>query len=375
MFPLSLRERAGGKGYVKLGLGLYRHMLTPENFRFARQAGATHIVAHLVNYFANTPRLPSATQSGGDYGTSSLNIPLWSVEELRDLRAAINAEGLELEAIENLDPAHWYDVLLDGPRKQEQLEQVKTIIRRLGEAGIKALGYNFSIAGVWGWMNGPFARGGAESVGVVEAKMPEQTPIPNGQVWNMVYNPDAPPGTVGNVTPEQLWQRLADFLQAVVPVAEEAGVRLGAHPDDPPFQSLRGTARLVYRPELYQQLIDLVPSRCNGLEMCVGTLAEMAEGTIDVYEAVDSYSRQDRIAYVHLRNVRGKVPNYHEVFIDEGDTDMLRVLRILHDNGFEGVVMPDHTPQMTCPAPWHAGMAYALGWMRAAFTMIERERV
>jgi mannonate dehydratase len=358
---------------MKIGLGLYRHMLTPDNYRFARQAGATHIVAHLTNYFANTSRLPGATQHGGDYGSSQRDQPLWTYQELRDLRAAINAEGLELAAIENFDPAHWHDVLLDGPRKREQLDSLKTLIRDMGRAGIPAMGYNFSIAGVWGWVRGPFARGGAESVGVVGAQMPAQTPIPNGQVWNMTYDPDAPPGTVGAVSTDQLWARLAEFLREIVPVAEEAGVRLGAHPDDPPFAELRGTARLVYRPELYQRLIDLVPSRANGLELCIGSLSEMAEGAFDLYEAVDRYSKQDKLAYVHFRNVLGKVPNYHEVFIDEGDVDMYRVLGILTKNGYDGVIIPDHTPQMTCPAPWHAGMAYALGWIRAALMIIERE--
>lgn len=357
---------------MKMGLGLYRHMLTRDNFKFARQAGATHLVVHLVNYFAESARLPSATHSGGDYGSSQPDMPLWSYEELRDLRAAVNAEGLEIAAIENLDPAHWYDVLLDGPRRAEQIENIKTMIRNMGKAGIPALGYNFSIAGVWGWVRGTWARGGAESVGVVEAHMPPQTPIPNGQIWNMVYDPNAPAGFVPPVSQEQLWDRLARFLQDIVPVAAEAGVRLGAHPDDPPFPELRGSARLIYRRELYQKLIDLVPSVYNGLEYCIGSLAEMADNAIDIYEATDSYSRQGRITYVHLRNVRGTVPNYHEVFVDEGDVDMMRILQILHRNGYEGVIIPDHTPQMTCDAPWHAGMAYALGWMRAVFTALER---
>jgi mannonate dehydratase len=92
----------------------------------------------------------------------------------------------------------------------------------------------------------------------------------------------------------------------------------------------------------------------------------------DVYEAVDRYSQAGRIAYVHLRNVRGKVPHYHEAFIDDGDTDMLRVLQVLHRNGFDGVVIPDHTPLLECAAPWHASMAHALGWIRAAMTAVER---
>jgi mannonate dehydratase len=355
---------------MKLALGLYRQMLTAENFRFARQAGATHIVAHLTDYFNTEPRLPDS-RTGLGWGAAGDSSRLWSEEELAALKQAINREGLELAAIENFDPAHWYDVLLDGPKKEEQLENLKTIVRRVGSVGIPCIGYNFSIAGVWGHVAGPYARGGAESVGFLGPEGPAETPIPRGQVWNMVYDRAAAPGQVGPISHDQLWQRLGEFLRALVPVAEEAGVRLAAHPDDPPMPNLRGTARLVYQPDLYQRLLDIVPSPANALEFCQGSVAEMSEG--DVYQAIDRYSQQGAIAYVHFRNVRGKVPNYREVFIDEGDVDMFRALRIYKRNGFDGVMMPDHTPQMTCAAPWHAGMAYALGYMRAAMTAVERE--
>ncbi len=112
------------------------------------------------------------------------------------------------------------------------------------------------------------------------------------------------------------------------------------------------------------------PARSNALELCVGTLAEMTEG--DIYEAVDQYSQQGKIAYIHLRNVVGKVPSYRETFIDEGDVDMLRILSILAKNNFDGVVIPDHTPQMTCAAPWHAGMAHTIGFILAAQAMFRR---
>ena len=160
-----------------------------------------------------------------------------------------------------------------------------------------------------------------------------------------------------------------DVAELYEPVAEEAGVMMAAHPDDPPFETLRGMPRLVYQPSLYQRLLDRVPSPANGLEFCVGTLAEMTEG--DIYEVVDQYSRQGRIGYVHLRNVSGRIPKYHETFLDDGDVDMRRVLGILKRNGFEGVIIPDHTPRLTCAAPWHAGMAWALGWMRAALDGLE----
>jgi mannonate dehydratase len=99
-------------------------------------------------------------------------------------------------------------------------------------------------------------------------------------------------------------------------------------------------------------------------------MAEMNGG--DFYAAIDRYARDQKIAYVHLRNVKGKVPNYTEVFIDEGETDILRILSILHRNGFQGVVIPDHAPAMTCPAPWHAGMAFALGYLRAGMMALDK---
>ena len=195
--------------------------------------------------------------------------------------------------------------------------------------------------------------------------------MPRGMAWNMIYDGKVAPGAEPPVTHEALWRRLEEFLTEVLPIAEKAGVTLAAHPDDPPMPTMRGQPRLVYQPEMYQRLLDLRPSTANALEYCVGTIAEMASG--DVYEATERYSSQGKLAYVHLRNVHGKVPNYHETFLDDGDVDVIRVLKILKQNNFRGVIIPDHTPQMRCDAPWHAGMAYALGYMRGALQTIEAE--
>jgi mannonate dehydratase len=355
---------------MKLGLGLYRHMLNRENFQFARQAGAAHIVAHLVDYFQSSGSDSHDQPTGADTGWGRAGDPdqLWTLDELTSLRKEVNAAGLQLEAIENFDPAHWHDILLDGPRKRDHFENIKTIIRRVGQAGIPMIGYNFSIAGVCGRVKAPFARGDAYSVGM---DGPFDKPVPRGMAWNMIYDPSAPAGVEPTITHDTLWKRLEEFLNEVLPVAEVAGVTLAAHPDDPPMPTMRSQPRLVYQPDMYQRLIDLNPSRASALEFCLGTLAEMTEG--DVYEATDQYSRQGKLAYVHFRNVHGKVPNYRETFVDDGDIDMLRVLRILKANKFEGVIIPDHTPQMTCDAPWHAGMAYALGYMKCALQSIEAD--
>ena len=348
---------------MKLGIGLYRHMLTPAHFRFARQIGCTHVVAHLVNY-SSTDNQPVGSERSGWGAAGDPDAP-WTTEELTGLRKHVEAEGLMLEAIENFDPAHWHDVLLDGPKRDAQMEGLKRLVRSIGKAGIPIMGYNFSIAGVAGRVTGPYARGGAESVGVEEV---DQTPLPLGMAWNMIYDPRAPQGTLPPISSEELWRRLSRFLHEILPVAEEAGVVMAAHPDDPPASMVRGTPRLVYQPHLYQKLLDMAPSPSNALEFCLGTIAEMTEG--NVYEATERYSAQGKLAYVHFRNVRGKVPRYHEVFIDEGDVDMVRVLEILKKNRYAGVLIPDHTPLVECGAPWHAGMAYAVGYMRAALRVI-----
>ncbi|HVG98252.1 MAG TPA: mannonate dehydratase [Chloroflexota bacterium] len=344
---------------MKIGIGLYPQLLTRENFKFVRQAGATHVVAHLPGWARRVGRgLPPEA--------------MWSYEELASLKAALNEEGLQFYAIENFEVEHWYDVLLDGPQRDAQMAGLQDLLRTMGRLGIEVMGYNFSYANVWGRTHGPYARGGARTPAYIAAEAPPDTRIPNGTVWSVQYDKDAPAGDIGEVSEELLWSRFERFLKDLVPVAEAANVRLAMHPADPPFGRLRGTARLVWKPEHYQRLLDLYPSHHNCAEFCQGTVAEM-DGEMDVYEAIDAYAGQQKIAYVHFRNVRGHVPHYVEEFIDAGDVDMVKALRIYKKHGFDGVLIPDHSPEMACSAPWHAGMAYALGWMRAAVSIVEAE--
>ena len=347
---------------MKVGLGLYRDSLNERNYRFAAQAGATHIVAHLARYFGGDT--PTLSRGGEDVGWGDCSDePLWTYEQMSGLVADLKAHGLTLAAIENFSPNFWSDILLDGPNKAEQLEGLKRLIRDAGRAGVPCIGYNFSIAGVWGWVRGPFARGGAMSVGFDLDQIDAQMPIPDGVLWNMRYRPGSGEAQPIQVSTEELWQRLNDMLNILVPVAEEAGVRLAAHPDDPPVDALRGAARLVNQPHKYDTLLDIVDSPANATELCLGSLQEMSTG--DIYETVRKIARRDRIGYIHFRNVKGKVPRYAETFIDEGDIDVAEIIRILRDEHYDGVLIPDHTPELECDAPWHAGMAYALGYLRA----------
>ena len=348
---------------MKLGLGLYRHMLTRDNFRFARQCGCTHLIVHLAEYYAK--EAVTATDDKNNYGVSTAKDPFWSLENMLALQKMAAEEGLVIYGIENFSPADWYDVLLDGPEKMRQMEALKEIIRNTGKAGIKAFGYNFSFAGVWGHQKKALGRGQAVSTCFDAAELPLTAPIPLGEVWNMTYdNALKEAGFLAPISSEILWERLEWFLKEILPVAEAAGVELALHPDDPPTPELRQTPRLVYQPDIYQRVLDLVPSSANKIDFCMGSIQEMTEGNI--YDAIRQYGSQGKISYGHFRNVKGKVPCYREVFVDEGDIDMMRCLRLLAEVDFDGVLVPDHTPELLCGSPWHAGMAYALGYMAAA---------
>ena len=337
---------------MKLGLGLYPRIWDDDHLAMARQLGCDSVVAHLP--------LPA-----GD--------GVWHAEDLAKLKADAARHDLALAAVENLPPAHWDHVLLGEDGRDEQIANVQQTIRNMGEVGIPCLGYYFSIVGVWGhWRDahdrGP-GRGGAGVRSFDIDKVPTAEPPNYRDLWGKGGLEHRPADeAIPRVDVETLWQRLEVFLRAVVPVAEEVGVTLAAHQDDPPVPELRGMGRLLTSAEALQRLVDLVPSERNQLEFCQGTVSEMAG--IDVLATIRRLAGQGKIAYVHFRNVSATVPRFDEVFVDEGYVDMLAALRAYHESGFAGTLIPDHTPLISAPAAWETGMAYALGYMRAGMQML-----
>lgn len=348
---------------LRVGLSLHGASLSEQGARFAAQLGVRDVVVHLTNYTRNADGSSYLAGGVGPINGECIDAPLWSYDHMAGMVAMLARHGLNVAAMENISPNFWSDILLDGPRKLEQMQAMKVLVRDAGRAGIPVIGYNFSLAGVWGWQRKPIARGNAVTAVFAADEIDVDSPLPDGMVGNMRYRlplAGAAPQTVDETT---LWARLEWFLRELVPVAEEAGVRLAAHPDDPPVERLRGTARLVNSHDKYDRLLAIAPSRANALEYCVGSLAEMREG--DIYETTRRFARSGVIAYIHFRNVRGKVPNYVETFVDDGDVDMAEIVRVLHEEGFDGVLVPDHVPDLDCTAPWHAGHAYTVGYMKA----------
>ena len=321
---------------MKLGLGFPHNALNDENLRYAKQLGVTHIIVH-------TPRL-------GDRGVLEFI-------GLLQMRKYIESFGLELAGLENLPHDHWDKVLHGAEGRDEQIENVCETLRNMGRAGIPILGYCFSIVSVWGHWRAYDAGGGHGNAGL--------------KSFDYSKVEQAPPHPAGPVSVDEMWERFHYFLERVIPVAESADVRLAAHQDDPPAESLRGIGRLLTSHDAMQKLLDLVPSHHNGLEFCQGTVAEM--GPDRAVDAVRRFADQNKIVYVHFRNVRGAFPVFDEVFHDEGDVDMLEAMLAYKQAGFDGVMTPDHSPRVTGDAGMSLrGRGFALGYMRGLMQAAER---
>ena len=188
--------------------------------------------------------------------------------------------------------------------------------------------------------------------------------ISNGYDHSLMQS--APLTEYGVVPEEQLWGGLEYFLDAVVPVAEEAGVQLAMHPDDPPLSPIRGLGRIMRSVENYQRLLDLRPSPVNGICLCQGNFTLMTD---DLPGVIRHFGRQGKIFFAHLRDVRGTPEKFVEVFHDEGKTNMLECMRAYRDVGFEGVSRPDHVPTMEGdsndrPAYSSIGRLFAIGYLK-----------
>ena len=347
---------------IELALGLRANMLTEDNFRFAKQLGCDSIVVTLFSSHQKIPVESRFYQLKEPLLAVERDDSAWELDNLLRLVSMAERNGLRIGAIQNFNPADYYDVLLAGKEREVQIARIKKIIKNIGAAGIKKIGYHFNIAGVLGRKRNPDGRGGA-GIYTFDAQKVSQEPIPNGMVWDRIYNFFPAQGSVSPVTSEEIWERFTYFLTAIIDTAENSDVQLAMHPTDPPIPVARKTSRLIYKAEDFDRLLDISDSPYNMINLCIGTLGEMEECNVPLM--VEKYARLKRVSFIHLRNIKGRIPFYKEVFIDEGDLDIVEIIKILRDNRYNSFVMPDHAPVLSCPESWYASMAYSLGYLRA----------
>jgi mannonate dehydratase len=269
----------------------------------------------------------------------------WTEDQIRGIKQRVESHGLK---VGNLMLHDFRNVILGRPGRDEDIEKVQQSIRVAGKAGIPVVEYNFyALRAMGGYYRKP-GRAGIEYA-AHDYDLSKDLPV----------LPD-----VGEHHADALWERYTYFLKAVVPVAQEAGVRLAVHPNDPPPPRFRGCDQILGSVEGLKRLVDIVPSPHNGITFDTGVTREMGHNPVDV---IPYFGGRDQINHVHFRNVITEVPRlkYTEVFIDEGQVDMLAALKKLREVKYPRLLYPDHVPTMPGDERGRAGWAYAVGHIKA----------
>ena len=312
-------------------------MLPPKPDRrwtLARQMGVRCAIAKLAPELTGTP-------------------PPWDADSLRAHQVRYREADLEIVGLEG-DQFDMSRIKQGLPGRDEDIERYRQMLRNMGRAGIRLLCLNFMVTGWQRTRTAIPARGGAFVSGfdAAEAESLGVTPA-------------------GAIAREKVWENYAYFIRAVAPAAEEAGVRLGLHPDDPPVPELRGVGRILTSAEAMERAVAMAQSPAAGITFCQGSFRTMGEDP-----AAAARRFRSHIAFVHVRDVRGTAERFTETFPEDGDTDMAAAFRAYRDLGLDVPIRPDHAPAMDGD-PVHRGevvgtnvgyeangMIYTVGYMK-----------
>ncbi|MBC2653685.1 mannonate dehydratase [Novosphingobium flavum] len=346
--PQVPKVRSGQRpsGRLRFKLGCQSGPATDEHFEYLARYGVTNIAA----------RAP--VSEGRLYST---------VDELKGVRALAGARGLKLDILDPvLLPSSHIDrernpgiMLAQSPEREREVEAFQTLIRNCAEAGIPCIKYNMSILGVLrtGHVTG---RGGSVQFGEWDtAKAAPETPLTRA----------------GPVSEDAFWERITWFLDRVVPVAEEYKVRIACHPHDPGTspEGYQGVHRVLGTIDGLKRFVAIRESRYHGLNFCQGTVSEnLMRPAVELFDVIRWFGSRGKIFNVHFRNIVGGRGHFREAFPDEGDVDMFQALLTYHEVGYDGMLMPDHVPEV--PGHPEAGLqsfAFAYGHTRGLMQAAE----
>jgi mannonate dehydratase len=340
-----------------------------EQMTFCRQMGVEYVDAV-------PPRKPSETENGYCQADILARFPkrsdsggenYWTADALSRFREHVESFGLKLAAMHlslqagNLGSFGWPSILLGTPERDRDIEKVHQCIEAASKAGIPMILYSLNVTGTVrnaGWICG---RGGTLYSYFDYDKLGE-----------------APPHPAAPISAEQTWESIAYFIDRVIPVAEECKVKMACHPSDPAMpkgSKYQGIERVLGTLDDLKRFIDLHPSDYHGINFCQGCVSQSCTSPEDVYDAIRYFGSRKKIFWVHFRNIRGGFLKFEETFPDEGDIDMVKAMRTYKEVGYNGVLIPDHVPQLYLDTMWgHRAHAFAIGYIKALIQAVESEK-
>jgi mannonate dehydratase len=354
MFP----DQPDRRQFAKLTLGtaaLFQAQLQPAAARVHPNTPGIKLCAQ-SSAKPTDEELLFLKQIGAEYVSVGSTPDLRSAEGFLQIKQRYAAAGITVWNIGNTSVHNMPEVTLNLPGRDQKIEDYKQYLRNLGQAGIYYTTYAHMGNGIWnsgratirGASGRQFDLASPDKVGIWDGKTFRE-PLSHGREFSK----------------EEIWENYTYFIKQVAPVAEEAGVRIGIHPDDPPVPVLAGVPRCIFGNfEGYKRALEIASSPNVGICLCCGTWLEGGRALTDKDpEEMIRYFGRDKIWKIHFRNVSAPLPHFVETFMDNGYYDMYKIMKALHDVRFDGIVILDHTPSLT--GGHYAQQSYGFAYMKA----------
>jgi mannonate dehydratase len=266
-------------------------------------------------------------------------------ETIQRFLETVGAAGITTFNLGNYDLGKSANIHLGLPDRDRDIDAFAELLRNLSRSGITRTTFTWEPDKVW-TTHREAVRGGASARAVTAKDLPTDE-FTHGRRYER----------------EELWDNFAYFMERIIPVAEEMGVRLALHPNDPPVDEIAGIPCLIRSAADYRRAFETAGSPALGMEFCMGCWLEGGESFGNIHDGIREF--RDRMLIVHFRNISAPLPNFVETFIDEGYGDMIAILETLRDVDYDGSLIFDHTPEMSEWAGRGAAAAYATGYIKA----------
>ncbi|MFC1562810.1 mannonate dehydratase, partial [candidate division KSB1 bacterium] len=326
------------------------------NMRLRKNTSSMKLAAQLSSD-PSEEDLTFVKQLGIEYVTIGTSGKTATYENFLRLRQKVESAGLKIWNIGNSDVHNMEEVTLNLPGCDLKIEEYKTYLRNIGKVG----GIHYTTYAHMG--NGIWSTEREQTRGRASARAFDLNRATEGRWAGKIFKG---PLTHGRVyTEKEIWNNYAHFIREIVPVAEEVGIRIGIHPDDPPVPILGGIPRCIFSNfDGYKRALEIADSDNVGICLCVGCWLEGGDlmGK-DVLETIRYFGERGKIFKVHFRNVDAPLPHFVETFMDNGYMNMYKVMKALREVNFDGAIIADHVPRFIGGS--RVGLAYNIGYMRA----------